>query len=75
LEAATAALGLAAMIYAVSEEPYNGCVSPTTICTAASGTVLLGVFVTVERRAAEPLAPLPILGRRGVAVTEIETYL
>jgi hypothetical protein len=63
------------MIYAVSEEPYNGCVSSTTICTAASGTVLLGVFVIVERRAAEPLAPLPILGRRGVAVTEIETYL
>ena len=37
--------------------------------------LLLGVFVTVERRAAEQLAPLPILGRRGVAVTEIETYL
>jgi hypothetical protein len=59
----------------VSEAPYNGCVSPTTICTAASGTFRLGVFVTVERRAAEPLAPLPILGWRGVAVTEIETYL
>ena len=73
--AATATLGLAAMIYAVSEAPYNGWVSPTTICTAASGTVLLGVFVTVERRAAEPLAPLPILGRRGVAVTNSAVVL
>jgi len=73
--AATATLGLAAMIYAVSEAPYNGWVSPTTICTAASGTVLLGVFVAVERRAAEPLAPLPILSQRGVAVTNAAVVL
>jgi EmrB/QacA subfamily drug resistance transporter len=73
--AATATLGLAAMIYAVSEAPTNGWVSPATICTAGSGAVLLGVFVAVERRVAEPLVPLPIFGRRGVAVTNTAVVL
>jgi EmrB/QacA subfamily drug resistance transporter len=73
--AATATLGLAAMIYAVSEAPTNGWVSPATICTAGSGAVLLGVFVAVERRVAEPLVPLPIFGRRGVAVTNAAVVL
>jgi EmrB/QacA subfamily drug resistance transporter len=73
--AATATLGLAAMIYAVSEAPNNGWVSPTTICTAGSGAALLGVFVAVERRVAEPLVPLPIFGRRGVAVTNAAVVL
>jgi hypothetical protein len=48
---------------------------PTTICTAGLGAVLLGVFVAVERRPAEPLAPLPILGQRGVAVTNAAVVL
>ena len=73
--ATTATLGLAAMIYAVSEAPNNGWVSPTTICTAGSGAALLGVFVAVERRVAEPLVPLPIFGRRGVAVTNAAVVL
>src|SRR5215210_3678520 len=73
--AATATLGLAAMIYAVSEAPHNGWVSPTTISTAGIGAVLLGVFVAVERRAPEPLVPLPIFGRRGVAVTNAAVVL
>jgi MFS family permease len=73
--AATATLGLAAMIYAVSEAPNNGWVSPTTICTAGSGAVLLSVFVAVERHVAEPLVPLPIFGRRGVAVTNSAVVL
>ena len=73
--AATATLGLAAMIYAVSEAPHNGWVSPTTISTAGIGAVLLGVFVAVERRASEPLVPLPMFGRRGVAVTNAAVVL
>jgi EmrB/QacA subfamily drug resistance transporter len=73
--AATATLGLTAMIYAVSEAPHNGWVSPATIGTAGSGAVLLGVFVILERRAAEPLVPLAILGRRGVAVTNAAVVL
>ena len=73
--AATATLGLAAMIYAVSEAPSNGWVSPATICTAGSGAVLLGVFLTIERRTSEPLVPLPILGRRRVAVTNAAVVL
>src|SRR5215212_1169292 len=73
--AASATLGLAALIYAVSEAPHHGWVSPTTIITAGSGTVLLGVFVTIERRASDPLVPLPILGRRGVAITNAAVVL
>jgi len=73
--AATATLGLASMIYAVSEAPHNGWVSPTTIGVTGIGVVLLGVFVAVERRTPAPLVPLPIFGRRGVAVTNAAVIL
>jgi MFS family permease len=66
--AATATLGLAALIYAVSEAPKHGWASPATLGTAGLGAVLFGVFVAHERRASTPLVPLPVLYRRAVAV-------
>src|SRR5215212_3599654 len=48
--AATATLGLASMIYAVSEAPHNGWVSPTTIGVTGIGVVLLSLFVAAECR-------------------------
>jgi MFS family permease len=53
--AATATLGLASLIYAISEAPKNGWASLATLGTAGMGTVLLGVFVAHERRASTPL--------------------
>jgi EmrB/QacA subfamily drug resistance transporter len=73
--AATATLGLAALIYAVSEAPKNGWASPATLGTAGLGAVLLGAFVGHERRAQAPLVPLPILYRRAVAVPNLAIVL
>ena len=73
--AATATLGLASLIYAISEAPKNGWASPATLGTAGMGTVLLGVFVAHERRASTPLVALPILYRRAVAVPNLAVVL
>ena len=73
--AATATLGLASLIYAVSEAPKNGWASPATLGTAGLGAVLLGLFVAAERRASAPLVPLPILRRRAVAVPNAAVVL
>jgi EmrB/QacA subfamily drug resistance transporter len=66
--AATATLGIAALIYAISEAPKNGWGSPATLGTAGLGAVLLGAFVAHERRASAPLVKLPIINRRAVAI-------
>jgi EmrB/QacA subfamily drug resistance transporter len=66
--AATATLGLASLIYALSEGPKNGWASPATLGTTGLGAVLLGVFVAHERRASAALVPLPMLYRGAVAV-------
>ena len=73
--AATATLGLASLIYAISEAPKNGWASPATLGTSGMGTVLLGVFVAHERRASTPLVALPILYRRAVAVPNLAVVL
>jgi EmrB/QacA subfamily drug resistance transporter len=73
--AATATLGLASLIYAISEAPKNGWASPATLGTAGMGTVLLGVFVAHERRASTPLVALPILYRRAVAIPNLAVIL
>src|SRR5829696_5154776 len=73
--AATATLGLASLIYAISEAPKNGWASTATLGTAGMGTVLLGVFVAHERRASTPLVALPILYRRAVAVPNLAVVL
>jgi EmrB/QacA subfamily drug resistance transporter len=73
--AATATLGLASLIYAVSEAPKNGWSSPATLGTAGLGAVLLGVFVAHERRVSAPLVRLPIIRRRAVAVPNVAIVL
>jgi EmrB/QacA subfamily drug resistance transporter len=73
--AATATLGLASLIYAISEAPKHGWASPATLGTAGLGAVLLGAFVKAERRASTPLVPLPTLYRRAVAVPNVAVVL
>ena len=45
--------------------------SPTSIAVFAVGTLLLGTFVLVERRAAEPVLPLWVLSRRLLLTTSL----
>ena len=73
--ATTATLGLATLIYAISEAPKNGWVSPATLGTAGLGAIFLGGFVAVERRAPAPLVPLPVLCRRSLAVPNAAVVL
>jgi MFS family permease len=73
--AATATLGLASLIYAVSEAPKNGWASPATLGTAGLGAVLLSLFVAAERRVSAPLVRLPIVRRRAVAVPNAAVVL
>jgi hypothetical protein len=53
--AATATLGLASLVYAISEVPKYGWGSPLTLALVALGALLLGSFVVAERRSEAPL--------------------
>ena len=59
-------LGLASLIYVVSEIPDNGWASPATLGFGAAGALLLALFVLVERRSPAPLVPLEALRERSV---------
>jgi EmrB/QacA subfamily drug resistance transporter len=45
--------------------------SPQSIAVLAAGVVLLGVFVVVERRAADPVVPLRLLRQRLLVATNL----
>jgi EmrB/QacA subfamily drug resistance transporter len=45
--------------------------SPQSIAVLAGGAVLLGVFVVIERRAADPVVPLRLLRRRLLVATNL----
>jgi EmrB/QacA subfamily drug resistance transporter len=73
--ALTATLGLALIIYAISEAPDNGWGSTVTLGLAAVGTMLLCAFVAVERRASTPLVPLSIFRVRALSVPNVAMLL
>jgi EmrB/QacA subfamily drug resistance transporter len=49
--------------------------SPTIIGFGVAGTVLLVVFVLVERRAIEPVLPLHLFSNRGFSVTSVVGFI
>ena len=66
--AASVTLGLAALIYAVSEVPERGWTSFSTLGFGTAGALLLALFVAAEGRSAAPLAPLGVFRERAVVV-------
>lgn len=66
--AVAATLGLASLIYAVSEVPENGWASPATLGFGTAGALLLAAFVVAEKRSSAPLVPLGVLRERAVVV-------
>ena len=73
--ALAATAGLAATIYAVSEVPEKGWVSPTTLGFGALGLSLLALFVGIERRSRAPLVPLSVFRGAGITVPNVAIFL
>ncbi len=66
--AATVTLGVASLIYAISEIPKNGWTSPETLAFATLGALLMSAFVFVERHSTAPLVPLAVFRLRDITV-------
>ncbi|HEX5193120.1 MAG TPA: MFS transporter [Solirubrobacteraceae bacterium] len=62
--AATITLGLFALVYGFSHAQTTSWGDAMTLAFLAAGVVLLGVFVAIERRVAEPLLPLRVVTDR-----------
>ncbi|WP_236060801.1 MFS transporter [Actinacidiphila acididurans] len=65
--AVTVSLGLAALIYGISTLGAKGWGNAPGLAAMAVGVVLLAVFVAVEMRVEQPLAPLRFLSRPTVS--------
>ncbi|UUU28155.1 MFS transporter [Streptomyces sp. DSM 40750] len=65
--AVTVTLGLLAVVLGLTRAGEHGWGSPAALLPLAAGALLLVVFHAVERRAAAPLVPVEVLGKRSVA--------
>jgi EmrB/QacA subfamily drug resistance transporter len=66
-----AGIGLALALYALSEGPARGWISPAVLSSALVGLLLLGAFVVVELRRPEPLLDLRMLSDRLFRITNL----
>lgn len=57
----TVVLGLASLVYGFSRAEADGWLAGSTLGFIAAGLVLLGVFVLLQRRVADPLMPLRVV--------------
>ena len=73
--ALTTTSGLASLVYAISEVPEHGLLSPTALCFGALGVMLLSLFVAAERRSPAPLVPLRVLAERAVVAPNAAIFL
>jgi EmrB/QacA subfamily drug resistance transporter len=60
----TASSGLFALVFGFSNAESHGWGAPVTLAAIAVGVALLGAFVAVERRVANPLLPLRVVADR-----------
>ncbi|MFK0104225.1 MFS transporter [Streptomyces sp. NPDC091217] len=65
--AVSVTLGLLAIVLGLTQAGEKGWGSSSALLPPAAGVVLLIVFWAVERKAAAPLVPLSVLGKRSVA--------
>jgi EmrB/QacA subfamily drug resistance transporter len=73
--AALTALGLAAPVFALVEQPKRGWGSPVVLGGLAAGVILLTLFVLWERRTRDPMLPLGLFRRRNFTFANVETLL
>lgn len=69
-----AALGLAGVVYALTEAPRQGWTA-TNVALLAAGIALLGGFLAVEARSARPLMPLSLFRSRNFAAANAVTLV
>jgi EmrB/QacA subfamily drug resistance transporter len=72
--AVTASTGLFALVYGFSHAETTSWGNPYTIASLVASAVLLAVFVTIERRASQPLLPLRIVLDRNRAGAYIAVF-
>jgi EmrB/QacA subfamily drug resistance transporter len=60
----TASLGLFALVFGFSNAESHGWGAPVTVAAISAGVALLGAFVAVQRRVANPLLPLRVVADR-----------
>jgi EmrB/QacA subfamily drug resistance transporter len=60
----TASVGLFALVFGFSNAESHGWGAPITIVALAAAVALLGAFVAIERRVANPLLPLRVVADR-----------
>ena len=68
-------LALVALLLGVSEGPGWGWLSPGVVGLFAAALVLFALWVAIERRVAEPMVDLVTFSQRGMAVTNLVTFL
>jgi EmrB/QacA subfamily drug resistance transporter len=69
--AVTSTLGMASLVYGFIHAATNGWSQPATIVSFIAAVVLLGGFVTIESRSANPLMPLRLFQSR----TRVGSYI
>jgi EmrB/QacA subfamily drug resistance transporter len=69
------ALGLAAPVFALVEQPERGWGSPVVLGGLGAGAILLTAFVVWERRHRDPMLPCGLFRSRNFSVTNAETLL
>ena len=69
--AVTVTLGIVLAVYAVVDANNAGWTSSQTLSLLGAGLLLLGAFLVIESRVAEPLMPLRLFALRNVAVANV----
>ncbi len=73
--AALAALGLAGIIYALTEGQVSSWAAAAVLSAAATGVLALVAFLLVERRSRHPMLPLEIFGSRQFSAANLVTFI
>jgi len=73
--AVLAALGLAGVIYALTEAGNKGWTAPVVVVTGLVGIVALGAFVVVEERSPHPMLPLDGFRSRQFTAATLVTFV
>jgi EmrB/QacA subfamily drug resistance transporter len=73
--AALAAVGLAGVVYALTDGPGLGWTSPRILLAGVTGVAVLVAFVVWERRSRHPMLPLDIFASRQFTAANLVTFV